>query len=331
VPTVLEQLNETLCDVMAKDDRVILLGMDLNDPIGGAFRVTKGLSTAYPDRVISTPISESLIIGAATGLALKGFRPVAEIMFGDFMTLTFDQLLNGCCKFPAMYDPGMKLPVLIRTPMGGGRGYGSTHSQSLEKHFLGVPGLDVVAVSPFHDNATMLRTIIEAGQKPTLFIEHKLLYGEERFIGNDIWRVENPSADPFDAIRVMFRHTSEVHATLVAYGAMANLCLQAATTLAVENEVFCELIVLARLSPFCSNLSALLRSEATAPLVAVEEGTPGAGITSEVLALAAEQDIRRRCFRRVTAENTAIPCARHLERKVLPSVETVIAAVLSTQ
>ncbi|MFH1634007.1 MAG: hypothetical protein ABIG63_08335, partial [Chloroflexota bacterium] len=143
--TVLESLNTALHFALASDERVIILGEDILDPYGGAFKVTRGLSTAFPDRVLTTPISEAGIVGVAAGMAMRGLRPVVEIMFDDFITLIADQVVNHIAKFRWMYNDQVRVPLVIRTPMGGWRGYGPTHSQTLEKLFLGVPGLRVLA------------------------------------------------------------------------------------------------------------------------------------------------------------------------------------------
>jgi len=143
--TVLDSLNDCLHRVFQDDPTVLLIGEDVLDPYGGAFRVTRGLSTAYPGRVLAAPISEAGIVGVAAGFALRGFHPVVEIMFGDFLTLAADQVINHLSKFRWMYNDQVSLPLVIRTPMGGRRGYGPTHSQTLEKLFIGVPGLRVLA------------------------------------------------------------------------------------------------------------------------------------------------------------------------------------------
>src|SRR5512136_2157509 len=145
MPTVLESLNNGLHQAFSMEPNVYLLGEDILDPYGGAFKVTRGLSSRFPDRVLTTPISEAAIIGVASGMALRGLRPVAEIMFGDFLTLCADQLVNHASKFRWMYNDNVHVPMVVRAPMGGRRGYGPTHSQSLEKMFLGVPGMKVVA------------------------------------------------------------------------------------------------------------------------------------------------------------------------------------------
>jgi len=140
-------LNETLHELFASRDDVYLFGEDILDPYGGAFKVTHGLSDAYPDRVVTTPISEASLFGVAAGMALRGQRPILEIMFGDFIALGFDQVVNGISKFREMYDDQVTVPLVVRTPMGGRRGYGPTHSQSLEKLLLGIPNICVVAAS----------------------------------------------------------------------------------------------------------------------------------------------------------------------------------------
>lgn len=139
---VRQAINSTLRHLLDSDKRVLVIGEDLHDPYGGAFKVTQGLSTDFPGRVISTPISEAGITGAAIGLALDGYLPIVEIMFADFLTLCMDQLLNHAVKFPGMF-PDVSVPLVIRTPCGGRRGYGLTHSQSPEHLFTAVPGLTV--------------------------------------------------------------------------------------------------------------------------------------------------------------------------------------------
>src|ERR1700748_1120466 len=167
-------LNHALHRALDEDDRVVVLGEDIADPYGGAFKVTRGLTSAFPKRVRSTRISEGALAGVAAGLALAGYRPIAEVMFGDFLTLCFDQIVNHIAKYEAMYAGQTICPVIIRTPSGGGRGYGPTHSQSLEKHFVGVPHLKVVASSLVHDPAAVLRALL-AQDAPVLHIEHQLL------------------------------------------------------------------------------------------------------------------------------------------------------------
>ncbi len=136
---VSEHLNEALASLMAQHERLHLLGEDLVDPYGGAFKISRGLSSRFPGRVLSTPISESGLIGVANGLALAGCPVIAELMFGDFIGLAFDQLLNFAAKSVTMFGRPVPLRVVVRCPVGGHRGYGPTHSQSPQKHLIGIP------------------------------------------------------------------------------------------------------------------------------------------------------------------------------------------------
>ena len=137
MPSVLESLNSALHRAFSDNLNVYLLGEDILDPYGGAFKVSRGLSTSFPERVLTTPISEAGFVGVAAGMALRGLRPVVEIMFGDFVTLIADQMINHIAKFRWMYNNQVRLPIVIRTPMGGRRGYGPTHSQTLGKTISG--------------------------------------------------------------------------------------------------------------------------------------------------------------------------------------------------
>ena len=179
-----QSINKALNKKLDQEKSVILLGEDICDPYGGAFKVTKGLSTKYPNQVINTPISEHALVGVAAGLAMRGLSPVLEIMFGDFLTLCADQIINHVAKFFWMYNGKVKVPMVIRTPMGGRKGYGPTHSQTLEKIYLGIPGIEIIAPSNFHDPGELLIKSIDYG-KPVLFIEHKFLYPRELTILKD--------------------------------------------------------------------------------------------------------------------------------------------------
>ncbi len=173
-----QALNAALRHLLETDARALLLGEDLHDPYGGAFKVTQGLSTDFPGRVISTPISEAGITGASIGLSLDGFLPVMEVMFADFLSLCMDQIYNHAVKFPGVFRD-VAVPLVIRTPCGGRRGYGPTHSQSPEHLFTSVPGLTVVYGSHRHDIGKLLVDATLRWRYPVLFLEHKLLYGEK--------------------------------------------------------------------------------------------------------------------------------------------------------
>lgn len=215
--TYLQNLRNGLFELFEKNDSSIIIGEDIIDPYGGAFKVTNGLSTKYPERVIATPISEASIVGLASGLALKGYNPIVEIMFGDFMTLCADQLINHASKFPLMYQ-NTKCPLIVRTPMGGGRGYGPTHSQSLEKMFFGFPGLKSISPSLFHQPGKTLNRISECESGPVIFVENKLLYAENLINENYENKINKMNDDGYDVIRVDNFNFGFPDVTIIAYG-----------------------------------------------------------------------------------------------------------------
>ena len=330
--TVLQALNQAIHEAMARDERVLFLGEDILDPYGGAFKVAKGLSTRFPDRVLTTPISEAAITGIGAGLALRGMRPVIEIMFGDFLSLAFDQLLNHACKYRWMYNGQVRVPMVVRTPMGGRRGYGPTHSQCTEKHFLGVPGRRVVAPNALGDPQRLLLGAILFDDEPTLFVEHKLLYLSRLRQPGDRPHLEFTPAGssvlyPSVSVRVAGAPPADV--TIATYGYMADLALDAAWRLAMEQEVFAEIVVPTCLSPL--DAAPILDSlQRTGRLLTVEEGAVSLGWGSEVLSLAAEGTPRGRRFsaRRLGAWDLPIPSSPPLEDAVLPAVQDIFDAAL---
>jgi pyruvate/2-oxoglutarate/acetoin dehydrogenase E1 component len=330
MPTVLESLNSALHHAMENDARVYILGEDILDPYGGAFKVTRGLSTKFPGRVLTTPISEAAIVGVASGMALRGLRPVAEIMFGDFVTLSADQLVNHAAKFRWMYNNNVQTPMVVRTPMGGRRGYGPTHSQSLEKMFLGIPGLRVVAPNTLGDPGQLLEAAI-ADDDPVLFVEHKLLYTRTLLeIGKgDLIDFEYQKYGKTYPNYVL-RYPNRTHQLTVAtYGYNFELARAAVLDLLMEHEIFAEIVLLSQLSPF--DMGPLFDSlQRTRKLLTVEEGTLALGWGAEVAARAAETiNGLQLQIRRVAALDFPIANARSLENAILPSQESIMLAALA--
>lgn len=328
VATVLEAINRGLHTAMAEDERVVVLGEDVLDPYGGAFKVTRGLSDAYGDRVRTTPVSEAGIVGVATGMALRGLRPVVEIMFGDFTTLIVDQLANGAAKFRWMFDDQVRVPLVVRTPMGGRRGYGPTHSQSIEKLFLGVPGLRVLAPNALGDPAELLRTAID-DDNPVLFAENKVLYPMPVLEGDALtdFEIETATASagaPTRTLRVA--GTGAATITIAAHGHTAELAREALVALAFRHEVVAELVVVTQLAP-CDTAAIEESVERTGRLLVVEEAAPGAGWGSEVIARVAQHlGPQLRASGHVAAHPSPIPAAGSLEQHVLPSSDDIVAA-----
>lgn len=325
-------MGDALRAALEEDDRVILLGEDVVDPYGGAFKVTRGLSTDFPERVRSTPISEGAIAGISAGLALAGYRPIAEIMFGDFLTLCFDQIVNHIAKYEAMYNGQATCPVIIRTPSGGGRGYGPTHSQSLEKHFLGVPHLRVVASSLVHDPAAVLRALL-AQDSPVLHIEHKLLYplhlmlpAGGRIEGDLAEEHLSPDGLPTTLIRPVPR--ADCSFTVLAYGYQAELARRVLSRLAVEEEIFGELVVPSQISPLdWEPIDASVA--ATRNLLVVEEGAEGWTWGGEVAGRISSRFFGelRRPVATAASDAAVIPSSKTLEAEVLMNEERIEQAI----
>ncbi|BBL75334.1 dehydrogenase E1 component subunit alpha/beta [Methylomagnum ishizawai] len=324
-PNVRASLNQALRQLLAAHGDILLLGEDLHDPYGGAFKVTAGLSTDFPDRVISTPISEAGITGAGIGLALAGLRPIVEIMFADFLSLCLDQIYNHAVKFPGMF-PSVDVPLILRTPCGGRRGYGPTHSQSPENLFVSVPGLTVVYPSHRHNAGQLLADAATRWPNPTLFLEHKLLYGEAQ---NPQDYTELP-ADPADLGSGLFptlrRGAAEPDISLIAFGGMLPIVEHAARRLAEEEELAVEIIAPSLLAPLPR--AGLLAALADRPIVAViEESHHEFGVSAEILACLAESGHQGR-LARIGAAARPIAAARGIERELLPDADTIIAEIV---
>ena len=338
--TILESLNQSLYTALETDERVYVMGEDILDPYGGAFKVTQGLSTDFPDRTLTTPVSEAGILGVATGMALRGLLPVVEIMFGDFLTLITDQVINHAAKFRYMYNEQVTVPLVIRTPMGGRRGYGPTHSQTLEKLFLGTPGLRVLAPCTLIDPGKLLLQAILMDNDPVLFVENKILYSQP-ILGKDelkdfaITTVEPQSqgSSPLlgenyaSAFHLRLREAPDPILTIATYGYMAELCRQTVLQLAYEEEIFTDLVVLTQLSPFIIDPVYQAVRE-TRRLLVVEEGTFTMGWGAELLAKCVE-NIGQEIIdaQRVASLDVPIPASGPLERAVLPDIGDIIQEV----
>jgi pyruvate/2-oxoglutarate/acetoin dehydrogenase E1 component len=321
---VLQSLNDALHACMAESEQVYFLGEDILEPYGGAFKVARGLSTTYPDRVITTPVSEAGIVGLGVGMALRGMKIVVEIMFGDFITLAADQIINHAAKLRWMSKDKVRVPLVMRTPMGGGRGYGPTHSQTLEKHFLGVPGLRVLAVTALDDPGGLLKRAILEDDDPVLFIEHKLLYAEPvlSIVDSSEFSIQR-SGNRYPAYRLKISGAPPPSLTITAYGYMAELARQAVQRLAFEYEIFADLVIPTQLSPY--GLDLLLESLAeTGCLLTLEEGSHTHGWGAEVVAHAVETHGSRLQAKRLASRDMPVPASGPLEKSVIPNVEDII-------
>jgi 2-oxoisovalerate dehydrogenase E1 component len=322
---VVAAIHDALRRNMLRDGRIVLLGEDIEGPYGGAFKVTKDLSREFPGRVRNTPISESAIVGLGNGLALGGLVPVCEIMFGDFLTLAADQLINHASKFRYMYNDQVEIPLVVRTPMGGKRGYGPTHSQSLEKHFLGLPGTRMLALHHRYDPGLVYDALFAAIDRPTIVVENKLLYGlrtgDEAPEGYALEHTDGP----FPMTRL--RPEAEADATILCYGGMLADVEKALDPLFDEHELACEVICPTQLYPL--DPWPIVESVGrTGRLLVAEEGIGFAAFGAEVVAQLAElAPGAPRKLRRLGSPEHPIPSCGPLEKALLPGTSHVVAAV----
>ncbi len=255
---------------------------------------------------------------------------MVEIMFADFATLATDQIVNFAAKFHAMYGGKVTCPVTIRLVSGGGRGYGPTHSQSLECLFLGIPGLRVVAVSHRHDPGALLRHAVLNDEAPTVFVEHKLLYAARPAACPPL-DLEHHSVTGVDGHYPPLCYKpaeGKADLTLVTYGGMAGVAEQAMQRLIVESETRFDYVILTQLWPL--DLDEIVDSvRRTGRLVVLEEHTPDFSVSAAVISGVAQRIAGGFACRAVGARPVPLPSVRHLEDEVLPSVDRVVSAMAS--
>ena len=322
-----DAINEALDLEMRRDPTVIIMGEDIaggagaqgeEDAWGGVLGVTKGLIGKYgAKRVMDTPLSESAYIGAAVGAAACGLRPVAELMFLDFMGVCFDQIFNQAAKFKYMFGGKAQTPVVIRGMVGGGFRAAAQHSQMLTPLFTHIPGLKVVCPSNAYDAKGLLIQSIRDND-PVIFCEHKNLYTHAVDVPAESYTI------PFGEAAISREGKS---ATIVTYGLMVHRALEAAETLAKE-KIDVEVIDLRTLSPI--DLDTVIESvEKTGRLVAVDEANPRCSIASDVIASVMEHAFKamKSAPRAVTAPHTPVPFSPTLEDLYIPSAAAIAEAV----
>ncbi len=321
---------ETLAAEMERDPNVVMLGEDIvggmgtaggPEAIGGIWKTSEGLFGKFgPNRVIDTPISESAIIGAASGLALSGKRPVAEIMFADFVGVCMDQIWNQMAKFRYMFGGKSRCPAVVRMIYGAGRNAAGQHSQSVHQFLTGMPGLKVVMPSTPADVKGLLAAAIR-DDDPVIFLEHKALYPTTGDVPDEDYTI------PFGHARLT-RAGNDV--TLVSFGLLLGYCEQVADKLAAEG-VGCDVIDLRTTSPL--DEEAILDSvEVTGRLVVVDEAPPRCNVATDIISLVANKayEALKAPPQAVTPPHTPVPFARELESAYLPSPEKIEAAVRKT-
>lgn len=328
--TYLESLNNALHELLKNDKKVLLIGEDIRDPYGGAFKVTKGLTKEFSDRVINTPISEASITGLAIGMSLRGFRPILEIMFGDFITLCADQIINHASKFNWMYNGNTEVKLTIRVPMGGRRGYGPTHSQCLEKIFFGVPGLKIIAPSLYHDAGELLKESVE-DNGPVLFVENKLDYPRRLKLSaadyNSNLSIKRNSSK-FKSVFISNCNFKNPDITIFTYGGMVSVVEKAILQLQ-QYGVGIDVVIPSLINPI--SLDDILKMiKNSGRLIIAEEGTLTGGWGAEISALILENGFEylKAPIKRVAALDLPIANSKALEDEILPDENKIKEAIL---
>ncbi len=324
-----EAINEALDQEMTRDPTVIVMGEDIVggtgapgeiDAWGGVLGVTKGLYAKHGDRLMDTPLSESAYIGAAIGAATCGLRPVAELMFIDFMGVCLDEIFNQGAKFRYMFGGKAETPVVIRAMCGAGFRAAAQHSQMLTPILTHIPGLKVVCPSNAYDTKGLLIQSIRDND-PVIFLEHKNLYAHESDVPQESYTI------PFGEANVV-REGRQV--TIVTYGQMVHRSMDAANALAKDG-VDVEVIDLRTLSPI--DMDTVIESvEKTGRLVCVDEANPRCSIASDVSSMVAQEAFKalKAPIQMVTAPHTPVPFSPVLEDLYVPSAEKIASAVRKT-
>ena len=325
--SIRQAINEALASEMRRDERVILLGEDVaggmgapgeQDAWGGPLGVTKGLMPEFGrERVLDTPITESAFIGAAVGAAATGLRPVAELMFVDFMGVCFDQIYNQAAKFRYMFGGKAVTPLVIRTMYGAGLSAASQHSQCLYPLFTHIPGLKVVLPSSAYEAKGLLIQAIR-DDDPVIFFEHKAMYDEEDDVPDEAYTI------PFGEANLT-REGDDV--TIVAFGRMVQYANQAADKLEKDG-ISCTVVDPRTTSPLDED-TIVEMAEETGRVVVVDEASPRCNMATDISALITQNAFGalKAPIKMVTPPHTPVPFAADLEKIYIPSPEKIEAAV----
>ncbi len=327
--TLKQAINEAIDLEMARDERVIMIGEDIvggfgadgeKDAWGGVLGATKGLYGKYGDRLLDAPLSEAAYVGAAVGAATCGMRPIAELMFIDFVGVCFDQILNQAAKFRYMFGGKAETPVVIRALVGAGFSAAAQHSQMLTPMFTHIPGLKVVCPSTPADAKGLLAQAVRDND-PVIFCEHKALYSMKGEVP------EGEYVIPFGQANIV-REGKD--ATIVTYGMMVHRSLEAAKLLEKEG-VDVEVIDLRTLSPL--DINTVFRSvEKTGRLVVVDEASPRCNIATDISAQVCQEMFGKlkSGIRMVSPPHTPVPFSAPLEKAYLPNGKGIAETVRQT-
>ena len=316
--TYSQALNQAIAEEMRRDEKIYAIGENIGI-YGGGFGVTAGLYEEFGEkRVVETPISETGFVGTAIGSAITGLSPIVEIMFSDFMTVCWDQIVNQAAKMRYMFGGGTSVPMVIRTPSGGGTGAAAQHSQSLETMLAHVPGLKVVIPSTPYDAKGLLKTAIR-DDNPVMFLEQKLLYSLEGEVPEEDYSI------PFGKADIKKQGTD---CTIITYGRMVHYSLETALNLEEEG-IDVEVVDLRSISPLDTE-TIINSAKKTGRIVVVHEAVEFAGFGGEIVATIVESDAfysLKAPVIRVGGEFAPVPFSPNLEREVFPTIDKITKAV----
>lgn len=324
-----ESINQALKQILTAHKEALIIGEDILDPYGGSFKVTKGLSSEFPEQVISTPISEAGFAGIANGLALHDMHPIVEVMFADFSTLIYDQVLNHGAKFKWMYNNQVNIPVIYRLPTGGRRGYGATHSQSPEKIFFGLPNVTVVAPTHYHNPGQIMINLYDRAESPVMVIENKALYTEKLVPNKNgiAGKFAYASVNAFLPTLRLAPDRKEAEATIICYGGGLTTALEASWNLMIEDEMNVEVICPALISPVPEDDILGFISKASKKVVVLDESFADFGWSADI-AYKIERYNRknqRSCaVKCMGAQYTYLSACKPLEQAVFPSPQQIM-------
>lgn len=319
--TYKDAVREAMCEEMRRDENVFLMGEDIG-AYCGAFGVSKGMLEEFgPERIVETPISETAYVGAGVGAAITGMRPIVELMFSDFMAVCYDQIINQAAKMHFMFAGKVNVPMVIRTPAGGGTGAAAQHSQSLEQMYVHVPGLKVVVPSTAYDAKGLLKTAIR-DNNTVIFLEQKKLYGVKGMVPEEDYEIPLGVAD-------VKREGTDV--SIITYGRMVQMSLSVAEKLEKEG-ISVEVVDLRTLSPLDKD-AIIATAKKTRRVVVVHESVQFGGFGGEVVSTIVDSDAFYYLdapIKRVGALYCPVPFNPILEANTFPTPEKIEAAVRET-
>jgi 2-oxoisovalerate dehydrogenase E1 component len=322
-----ELIYEALNNCLENNDSSIIIGEDIEYstsfcplPYGGAFKVTKDLSEKFPGRVSNTPISEAAITGVGIGYSIFNKYTFVEIMFGDFITLSFDQILQHASKFNYIYNDKVNCPIIIRTPMGGKRGYGPTHSQSLEKHFLGIPNINVVALNHRLNPISIYTNIVKNYNDPFIIIENKILYTrkfESKQMAGYNYTYSN---NILPTLHIKPKSKNE-DIVIFCYGDTLHDIELSIKEIFIEEEIICSIFCEALISQINTDFI-LEHLHSESKILIIEEGNNYSAWSSELISNLIENKVKIKALRRLS-NNSIIPSDFESEINILPSVRKI--------